>query len=181
MCSHATFLIIKPNNNWDLKSNNFNLQFTSHWCDLICSFVICTIIFIKLIYLFSFSRFFVDDVPIRRYPRRSATTFPLRPMWVYGSIWDASSWATEDGKYKIDFRYQPFYGKFINFKASGCTAYSPARCRPVSASPYRSGRLTGQQTRAMQWVQSHSKVYDYCQDYKRDHSKTPECWRWIEI
>ncbi|KAK4419253.1 putative xyloglucan endotransglucosylase/hydrolase protein 32 [Sesamum alatum] len=121
--------------------------------------------------------FFVDDVPIRRYPRKSATTFPLRPMWVYGSIWDASSWATEDGKYKADYRYQPFVGKFTNFKASGCTAYAPAWCRPVSASPYRSGRLTGQQNRAMQWVQSHYMVYDYCRDYKRDHSLTPECWR----
>ncbi|KAL0347147.1 UNVERIFIED_CONTAM: putative xyloglucan endotransglucosylase/hydrolase protein 32 [Sesamum calycinum] len=121
--------------------------------------------------------FFVDDVPIRRYPRKSATTFPLRPMWVYGSIWDASSWATEDGKYKADYRYQPFVGKFTNFKASGCTAYSPAWCRPVSASPYRSGGLTGQQNRAMQWVQSNYMVYDYCRDYKRDHSLTPECWR----
>ncbi|KAG0460489.1 hypothetical protein HPP92_020399 [Vanilla planifolia] len=42
--------------------------------------------------------FFVDDVPIRRYARWSAATFPRRPMWVYGSIWDASSWATDDGK-----------------------------------------------------------------------------------
>ncbi|PKI35446.1 hypothetical protein CRG98_044161 [Punica granatum] len=47
--------------------------------------------------------FLVDDVPIRRYPRKSDATFPLRPMWLYGSIWDASSWATEDGKYKADY------------------------------------------------------------------------------
>ncbi|KAG6437317.1 hypothetical protein SASPL_102231 [Salvia splendens] len=111
------------------------------------------------------------------YPRKSDATFPLRPMWVYGSIWDASSWATEDGKYKADYHYQPFVGKFTNFKASGCSAYSPPRCRPVSGSPYQSGRLTGQQGRAMQWVQSHYLVYDYCKDYKRDHSHTPECFR----
>ncbi|KAL2481357.1 putative xyloglucan endotransglucosylase/hydrolase protein 32 [Abeliophyllum distichum] len=121
--------------------------------------------------------FFVDDVPIRRYPRKSVETFPLRPMWVYGSIWDASSWATEDGKYKADYRYQPFFGKFTSFKASGCTAYAPRWCRPVSASPFRSGGLTGQQYRAMQWVQSRYLVYNYCKDYKRDHSLTPECWR----
>ncbi|XP_034693148.1 probable xyloglucan endotransglucosylase/hydrolase protein 32 [Vitis riparia] len=120
--------------------------------------------------------FFVDDVPVRRYPRKSATTFPLRPMWLYGSIWDASSWATEDGKYKADYRYQPFVGQYSNFKASGCSAYSPASCRPVSASPYRSGRLSGQQYRAMQWVQSRHMVYNYCSDNKRDHSLTPECW-----
>ncbi|XP_022152860.1 probable xyloglucan endotransglucosylase/hydrolase protein 32, partial [Momordica charantia] len=47
--------------------------------------------------------FFVDDIPIRRYERKSDATFPVRPMWVYGSIWDASSWATEDGKYKADY------------------------------------------------------------------------------
>ncbi|XP_018473186.1 probable xyloglucan endotransglucosylase/hydrolase protein 32 isoform X2 [Raphanus sativus] len=92
--------------------------------------------------------FLVDDIPIRRYPKKSAATFPLRPMWLYGSIWDASSWATED-----------------------------AWCHPVSASPYRSGGLTRKQYQAMRWVQTHSMVYDYCKDYKRDHSLTPECWR----
>ncbi|XP_015086065.1 probable xyloglucan endotransglucosylase/hydrolase protein 32 [Solanum pennellii] len=121
--------------------------------------------------------FLVDDVPIRRYVRRSDATFPLRPMWLYGSIWDASSWATENGKYKADYNYQPFYGKFTNFKASGCTAYSSRWCRPVSASPYRSGGLSRQQRQAMNWVRSHYMVYDYCRDFKRDHSLTPECWR----
>ena len=137
----------------------------------------CLIVFhfINLIIIFQF-RFLVDDVPIRRYPRKSDATFPLRPMWVYGSIWDASSWATEDGKYKADYKYQPFVARYTNFKATGCSAYSPARCHPVSASPFRSGGLTRQQYRAMRWVQSHNLVYDYCRDSKRDHSLTPECW-----
>ncbi|XP_022935114.1 probable xyloglucan endotransglucosylase/hydrolase protein 32 [Cucurbita moschata] len=120
--------------------------------------------------------FLVDDIPIRRYPRKSAATFPLRPMWVYGSIWDASSWATEDGKYRADYRYQPFVAKYRNFKARGCSAYSPAWCQPVSASPFRSGGLSRQQENAMKWVQSHQLVYNYCWDNKRDHSLTPECW-----
>ncbi|MCI07015.1 putative xyloglucan endotransglucosylase/hydrolase protein 32-like, partial [Trifolium medium] len=120
--------------------------------------------------------FLVDDVPIRRYPRKSDATFPLRPMWVYGSIWDASSWATEDGKYKADYKYQPFVAKYTNFKASGCSAYASRWCRPASASPYRSGGLTRQQHWAMSWVQRHHMVYNYCQDPKRDHRLTPECW-----
>ncbi|KAB5519889.1 hypothetical protein DKX38_024208 [Salix brachista] len=120
--------------------------------------------------------FLVDDVPIRRYPMKSATTFPLRPMWVYGSIWDASSWATEDGKYRADYRYQPFLARYTNFKASGCSAYSPAWCHPESVSPFRSGGLTKQQSRSMRWVQRYQMVYDYCKDYRRDHSLTPECW-----
>ncbi|KAG7028036.1 putative xyloglucan endotransglucosylase/hydrolase protein 32, partial [Cucurbita argyrosperma subsp. argyrosperma] len=107
----------------------------------------------------------------------SATTFPLRPMWLYGSIWDASSWATEDGKYRADYSYQPFVAEFTNFKAGGCSAYSPARCWPVSASPFRSGGLTRQQQNAMKWVQSNHLVYNYCSDNERDHSLTPECWQ----
>lgn len=118
----------------------------------------------------------MDDVPIRRYPRKSGATFPLRPMWLYGSIWDASSWATEDGKYKADYKYQPFVAKYTNFKASGCSAYAPRWCHLVSASPYRSGGLSRQQHSAMRWVQRYHMVYNYCQDPKRDHSLTPECW-----
>ncbi|OAY51522.1 xyloglucan endotransglucosylase/hydrolase protein 31 [Manihot esculenta] len=117
--------------------------------------------------------FFVDDVPIRWYPRKSDDTFPMRPMWVYGSIWDASSWATEDGKYKADYRYQPFIGRYQNFKIGGCTANGPATCRPPSASP--SGGLSQQQYSAMEWVQRNYLAYDYCRDPKRDHTQTPEC------
>ncbi|KAF2321743.1 hypothetical protein GH714_002040 [Hevea brasiliensis] len=119
--------------------------------------------------------FFVDDIPIRRYPRKSDATFPLRPMWVYGSIWDASSWATEDGKYKADYSYQPFIGRYQNFKIGGCTANAPATCRPPSASPSVSGGLSQQQYSAMEWVQKNYLAYDYCADPKRDHTETPEC------
>ncbi|KAI3822824.1 hypothetical protein L1987_10422 [Smallanthus sonchifolius] len=119
--------------------------------------------------------FFVDDVPIRRYERKSEVTFPLRPMYVYGSIWDASSWATENGRYKANYVYQPFIGKYRNFKLKGCEADSPQSCHPPSGSPAATGGLTRQQVAAMQWVQTRYKVYDYCIDPKRDHTQTPEC------
>jgi xyloglucan:xyloglucosyl transferase len=119
--------------------------------------------------------FFVDDIPIRRYPRKSDATFPLRPMWMYGSIWDASSWATEEGRYKADYRYQPFVGKYNNFKVGGCSAYSSSSCSPPSGSPVGPTGLSSQQYAAMEWVQRNYKVYDYCQDPRRDHSHTPEC------
>ncbi|PWA55770.1 xyloglucan endotransglucosylase/hydrolase 32 [Artemisia annua] len=121
--------------------------------------------------------FFVDDVPIRRYPRKSDATFPLKPMWLYGSIWDASSWATDNGKYKANYKYEPFVAWFNNFKATGCTAYAPPRCPPVSAAPGRVIGLSHKQKVAMKWVQKHYMIYNYCWDKKRDHSKTPECWK----
>ncbi|KAJ7981056.1 Xyloglucan endotransglucosylase/hydrolase [Quillaja saponaria] len=119
--------------------------------------------------------FLVDDVPIRRYPMKSDATFPLRPMYVYGSIWDASNWATEDGRYRADYNYQPFVGRYTNFKLSGCTVDGPAGCRPPSASLSGNTGLSRQQYAAMQWVQSNNMVYFYCQDGKRDHTLTPEC------
>ncbi|KAJ0966654.1 hypothetical protein J5N97_023571 [Dioscorea zingiberensis] len=118
--------------------------------------------------------FFVDNVPIRRYTKKSAATYPMRPMWVYGSIWDASSWATEDGKYRADYRYQPFVAMLTRFAVHGCSAYASTHCHMVPSSPVGRG-LSVRQTAAMRWVQRHYMVYDYCMDSKRDHSLTPEC------
>ncbi|XP_009382126.3 probable xyloglucan endotransglucosylase/hydrolase protein 32 [Musa acuminata AAA Group] len=118
--------------------------------------------------------FLVDDVPIRRYARKVEATFPDRPMWVYGSIWDASSWATDNGKYKADYRYQPFVAKYTDFKLGGCTGSAPPSCRPVPSSPSGHG-LSPQQYAAMRWVQNNYMVYYYCEDSSRDRSLTPEC------
>ncbi|XP_019188944.1 PREDICTED: xyloglucan endotransglucosylase/hydrolase protein 31-like [Ipomoea nil] len=119
--------------------------------------------------------FFVDDVPIRHYPRMSEATFPQREMYVYGSIWDGSSWATENGKYKADYKYQPFIGKYKDFKVSGCAANASAVCRPIPGSPKGSTGLSNQQIAAMAWVQKNHKAYDYCQNPNRDRTQTPEC------
>ncbi|PPR95596.1 hypothetical protein GOBAR_AA25073 [Gossypium barbadense] len=97
-------------------------------------------------------------------------------MEFLGTTFGTSSWADEDGKYKADYRYQPFVAKYTNFKAGGCSAYAPAWCCPVSASPFQEGGLTMQQYRAMRWVQRYHMVYDYCRDPKRNHALTPECW-----
>ncbi|OAY81118.1 putative xyloglucan endotransglucosylase/hydrolase protein 32 [Ananas comosus] len=118
--------------------------------------------------------FFVDDIPIRRYPRKSVGTFPLRPMWLYASIWDASSWATDDGRSKADYRYQPFVAQFTRFAVRACSPSSPPRCHAPGAGGR--GGLTGSQFAAMRWAQAHYMVYNYCRDPKRDHSLTPECF-----
>ncbi|GER44392.1 xyloglucan endotransglucosylase/hydrolase [Striga asiatica] len=109
--------------------------------------------------------FFVDDVPIRSYPKKYEAPFPTRPMWIYGSIWDASDWATENGKYRADYSYQPFVGKFKNFKIS----------QLASGSPSGATGLSRQQYAAMAWAQNNYMVYDYCGDPQRDHKLTPEC------
>ncbi|KAK3148625.1 hypothetical protein QOZ80_3BG0297340 [Eleusine coracana subsp. coracana] len=118
--------------------------------------------------------FLVDDVPVRRY--QCASLFPDRQMWVYGSIWDASDWATDGGRYKADYRYQPFLARFQGFRISGCDASSssPATCRPVPASS-AGADLSTQQLDAMLWAQHKSMVYYYCQDRTKDRALYPEC------
>ncbi|KAL6648949.1 hypothetical protein ACP70R_013175 [Stipagrostis hirtigluma subsp. patula] len=120
--------------------------------------------------------FLVDDVPVRRYARSAAAgaAFPDREMWAYGSIWDASGWATDGGRYKADYRYQPFVARFQGFRVAGCEAAAPASCRPVPASPAGAG-LSAQQRGAMRWAQQRSMVYYYCQDQSKDRTLYPEC------
>jgi len=72
--------------------------------------------------------FLVDDNPIRTYEKTDSSTFPSRPMTVYGSIWDASSWATDNGKYKADYKYQPFVSEYTDFIVADCTQLTAAEC-----------------------------------------------------
>ncbi|GLJ52317.1 hypothetical protein SUGI_1112790 [Cryptomeria japonica] len=121
--------------------------------------------------------FYVDDIAIRKYPRRVSSTFPQRPLWVYGSIWDASSWATENGKYKADYRYQPFVAKFSKFILSGCPVQGSACSAEFSSSLIKSGTggLTSQERWKMKWIQSNYLVYNYCKDRERYPQRLPEC------
>ncbi|KAG0486209.1 hypothetical protein HPP92_008304 [Vanilla planifolia] len=118
--------------------------------------------------------YFVDDIPIRQYLRKNDATYPRRPMWAYGTIWDASPWATENGKYKADYRYQPFVSRFTKFLIGGCSAFASPNCQPVPSSPMGYG-LSNMQYMAMRWVQQNYLVYNYCTNSTRDHSLTPEC------
>ncbi|WVZ55117.1 hypothetical protein U9M48_005820 [Paspalum notatum var. saurae] len=118
--------------------------------------------------------FLVDDVPVRRYAAPAAL-FPGREMWAYGSIWDASDWATDGGRYRADYAYQPFVATFQGFRTAGCPAAAAATaCRPVPASPAGAG-LSAQQRDAMRWAQRTSMVYDYCHDPTKDRALYPEC------
>ncbi|KQK24074.1 xyloglucan endotransglucosylase/hydrolase protein 31 [Brachypodium distachyon] len=120
--------------------------------------------------------FLVDDVPIRRYQRKpgAAALFPGREMWAYGSVWDASDWATDGGKYKADYKYAPFVARFSEFKLAGCEVGGPDGCRPVATGP-GGGGLSGKQEETMRWAQQRSMVYYYCTDRSKNRANYPEC------
>ncbi|OEL23622.1 putative xyloglucan endotransglucosylase/hydrolase protein 32 [Dichanthelium oligosanthes] len=103
-----------------------------------------------------------------RYERKTEATFPDREMWAYGSIWDAS----DGGRYRADYPYQPFVAGFQGFRTAGCEVAAPSSCRPVPASPARAG-LSAQQRDAMRLAQQRSMVYYYCQDSTKDRALLP--------
>eukprot|EP01018_Ginkgo_biloba_P031234 Gb_22453 [translate_table: standard] len=123
---------------------------------------------------------YVDDIAIRKYPRRIPSTYPSRPMWVYGSIWDASSWATENGKYKADYRYQSFVAMFNKFILSGCLI-SDTTCSFTYSNRIVStgvGGLTSQEIKTMKSIQKGYLVYNYCKDHQRYPHRLPECGKY---
>ncbi|RAL51651.1 hypothetical protein DM860_010369 [Cuscuta australis] len=108
-------------------------------------------------------RFYVDDIPIRRYPNiNNPATYPQRKMWVYGTIWDASDWATEGGKCRMNPSYGPYIAQYKNLLAGEADSRV---------------KLNQTQETAMKWVHTNYLVYDYCQSSSPppNLSLTPEC------
>ncbi|KAJ4950692.1 hypothetical protein NE237_027524 [Protea cynaroides] len=66
--------------------------------------------------------FYVDDVPIREVVRSDdmGGDYPSKPMALYATIWDASNWATSGGKYKVNYKYEPFVAGFRDLSLQGC-------------------------------------------------------------
>eukprot|EP01018_Ginkgo_biloba_P031229 Gb_07225 [translate_table: standard] len=92
-------------------------------------------------------------------------------MWVYGSIWDAPSWA------KADYRYQPFVAMFNKFIFSGCPT-SDSTCSFTNSNSIVStgvGGLTSQERKTMTRIHKGYLVYKYCKDHQRYSHRLPEC------
>jgi xyloglucan:xyloglucosyl transferase len=68
--------------------------------------------------------FYVDGVAIREVPRSAAMAgdYPSKPMAVYATIWDGSTWATDNGRYKVNYRRGPFTAEFSGLVIRGCPA-----------------------------------------------------------
>jgi xyloglucan:xyloglucosyl transferase len=53
--------------------------------------------------------FYEDGVAIHEVPRSAAMAgdYPSKPMAVYATIWDVWTWATDNGRYKVNYRRVP--------------------------------------------------------------------------
>ena len=112
--------------------------------------------------------FYVDDVPIRLFMRIKAigNYFIASPMYVHGSIWDKSDWATDGGKQKVDYRYGPFTAtssKLILLRFPGSTI----DLKPIynDEDPWEEKvpiGLTGSDITQMRRFRRKFMIYSYC-------------------
>ncbi|KAI7988403.1 putative xyloglucan endotransglucosylase/hydrolase protein 30 [Camellia lanceoleosa] len=134
---------------------------------------------------FSFPRkFYVDDVPIREVVRSKAmgADYPSKPMSLYATIWDASTWATNGGKYKVNYRFQPFVSEFSDLVLQGCPV-DPIQQLPApdcnnstaALEAANFSNITAEGRKSMSRFRERYMYYSYCYDTVRYPVPPPEC------
>ncbi|KAF7028556.1 hypothetical protein CFC21_040457 [Triticum aestivum] len=122
----------------------------------------------------------VDEMPIRvlkNLPgRKPGYQFPSRPMKIRASIWDGSSWATDNGKIRVDWNRAPFTSAFQRFNVDACPATGGAPCGSPNLWWNKFSDLTPVQKEAYKNVKSKYMTYNYCDDKGRSNLHLPgEC------
>lgn len=124
--------------------------------------------------------FYVDNVPIREVKRTKAMggDFPSKPMTLYATIWDGSNWATNGGKYRVNYRYAPYVVQFSDLVLHGC-AVDPiehsSACDAVLPSGSIPSAITRKQRVQMENFRKRHMTYSYCYDRARYKVPPPEC------
>lgn len=130
-------------------------------------------------------RFYIDDVPIREVVRSDGMggDYPSKPMSIYATIWDGSTWATANGKYKVDYKYAPFSADLSDLVLHGCrgdpiqqvdSAHSCADMQDELRSA-DIAVMTRSKRDAMRWFRKRYMTYSFCYDTKRYPVPFPDC------
>lgn len=125
-------------------------------------------------------RFYIDEVPIREVVRSEEMggEYPSKPMSLYATIWDASTWATSGGKYQVNYNYAPFVSEFKDLVLHGCSlGSSNDECSgnraELEARDYAA--VTPARCLAMRRFRQRYMYYSYCYDTLRYPVPPPEC------
>ncbi|GJZ69768.1 probable xyloglucan endotransglucosylase/hydrolase protein 33, partial [Tanacetum coccineum] len=133
--------------------------------------------------------FLVDNIPVREVIHNQAisSVYPSKPMSLYTTIWDASEWATNGGKYHVNYKYAPFVASLGELEITGCSMQrsnssmgvgcvknaSVSSLDPVDGQEYE--KLSKQQMDGLNWVRSKHMYYSYCKDTARYKVMPAEC------
>ncbi|XP_042504518.1 probable xyloglucan endotransglucosylase/hydrolase protein 30 [Macadamia integrifolia] len=127
--------------------------------------------------------FYVDEVPIREvHSDAMGGDYPSKPMALYATIWDASSWATSGGRYKVNYKYAPFVAEFKDLALQGCLV-DPIQQVPNTGCSEKINELekadyaviTPARRSAMKKFRQNFMYYSYCYDTLRYPVTLPEC------
>lgn len=103
--------------------------------------------------------------------------FPSKPMSLYATIWDASDWATNGGKYRVNYKYAPYVAEFSDMMLHGCAVDpiepSMQRCEGSTNDFY--GEITPSRRLKMENLRRKHMTYSYCYDRARYNVAPPEC------
>jgi xyloglucan:xyloglucosyl transferase len=127
----------------------------------------------------------VDDVVLRVIYNLESKGIPYfnKGQAMMVSYWDGSSWATQGGKYQIDFQENGPFKAYINsfHDLQACAVPSERDVTPCQnpATPFcwdTPSQLSSEQNATMQSYQQYCS-YNYCTDYQRwkDTEIPPEC------
>ncbi|KAI3729726.1 hypothetical protein L6452_18390 [Arctium lappa] len=125
--------------------------------------------------------FYVDNVAIREIKRTGSMggDFPSKPMTLYATIWDASGWATNGGKYKVNYKYAPYIAEFSDFVLHGCTVdpieLTTLKCDPTPNSNSILAHITPVERIKMEIFRKKHMQYSYCYDRMRYETPPHEC------
>jgi xyloglucan:xyloglucosyl transferase len=117
-------------------------------------------------------------VPIREVIRNEAMglDYPSKPMYLYATIWDGSAWATENGKYKTQYKYSPFKAEFTDLVLVGCPAGAIDCTGPdfeLATADYNI--MTLPKRSAMRRFRERYMTYTICYDIIRYPTTFPDC------
>lgn len=129
--------------------------------------------------------FSVDGVPIREVLRHGSNgngdmggDYPSKPMAVYATIWDGSTWATENGKYKVGYEHGPFTAQFSRLVLHGCAA-DGGGCAAMAGPETETMTVAPWERAAMRRWRRRQTLYTVCYDEDRYPAAAgkalPEC------
>lgn len=123
----------------------------------------------------------MDNVPVREIKRTEAMggDFPSKPMSLYATIWDGSDWATNGGRYRVNYKYAPYIAKFSEFVLHGCAVdpieQQSLKCDNDPKSYSIPTGITSEQRRKMENFRKKHMQYSYCYDRTRYRVPPAEC------
>lgn len=104
--------------------------------------------------------------------------FPSKPMSLYATIWDGSDWATNGGKYRVNYKYAPYIAEFSDLVLHGC-AVDPIehfpKCDTTQNSESVPSGITSLQKIKMDDFRKKHMTYSYCYDHIRYKVPPSEC------